>query len=230
MRSMVFAEALLPEGWRRDVRVEVDADGRIATVTPDAAPGRLVALPGMPDLHSHAFQRGMAGLTEHAGASDDSFWTWRELMYRFLAHLTPEDVEAIATLAYAEMLEGGFTRVGEFHYLHHAPDGTPHADRAEMAVRIAAAAQASTSPCCRPSMPMARSAAHRPCRASAASSMTSTASRRWWRAAAAPSPACPAPISALRRIPCAPRRSRRSVPSPPWRGAANRCTSMPPSR
>ncbi|MBR0657709.1 formimidoylglutamate deiminase [Neoroseomonas oryzicola] len=142
MRSMVFAEALLPEGWRRDVRVEVDADGRIATVTPDAAPGRLVALPGMPDLHSHAFQRGMAGLTEHAGASDDSFWTWRELMYRFLAHLTPEDVEAIATLAYAEMLEGGFTRVGEFHYLHHAPDGTPHADRAEMAVRIAAAAQA----------------------------------------------------------------------------------------
>ncbi|NMJ40710.1 formimidoylglutamate deiminase [Roseomonas sp. JC162] len=142
MRSMVFAEALLPEGWRRDVHVEVDADGRIATVTPDAAPGRLVALPGMPDLHSHAFQRGMAGLTEHAGASDDSFWTWRELMYRFLAHLTPEDVEAIATLAYAEMLEGGFTRVGEFHYLHHDPDGTPYADRAEMAARITAAARA----------------------------------------------------------------------------------------
>ncbi|CAH0263716.1 formimidoylglutamate deiminase [Roseomonas sp. CECT 9278] len=142
MRSMVFAEALLPEGWRRDVRVEVDADGRIATVTADAGAGRLIALPGMPDLHSHAFQRGMAGLTEHAGASDDSFWTWRALMYRFLEHLTPEDVESIATLAYAEMLEGGFTRVGEFHYLHHAADGTPHADRAEMAFRIAAAAQA----------------------------------------------------------------------------------------
>lgn len=142
MRSMVFAEALLPEGWRRDVRVDVDAQGRIAAVVPDAQPGRFVALPGMPNLHSHAFQRGMAGLTEHAGASDDSFWTWRELMYRFLAQLTPEDVEAIATLAYAEMLERGFTRVGEFHYLHHAPDGAPYADRAEMGTRIAAAAQA----------------------------------------------------------------------------------------
>ena len=142
MRKMVFAEALLPEGWRRDVRVEIDAEGRIAAVTPDAEPGRLVALPGLPNLHSHAFQRGMAGLTEHAGDSEDSFWTWRELMYRFLAHLTPDDVEAIATLAYAEMLEAGFTRVGEFHYLHHAPDGAPYADRAEMAVRIAAAAAA----------------------------------------------------------------------------------------
>ena len=103
MRKMVFAEALLPEGWRRDVRVEIDAEGRIAAVTPDAEPGRLVALPGLPNLHSHAFQRGMAGLTEHAGDSEDSFWTWRELMYRFLAHLTPDDVEAIATLAYAEI-------------------------------------------------------------------------------------------------------------------------------
>ncbi len=143
MRKMVFAEALLPEGWRRDVRVEINEEGRIATVTPQAEPGRLVAIPGLPNLHSHAFQRGMAGLTEHAGDSEDSFWTWRELMYRFLAHLTPEDIEAIATLAYAEMLESGFTRVGEFHYLHHAPDGTPYADRAEMAARIAAAAQAS---------------------------------------------------------------------------------------
>lgn len=142
MRSMVFAEALLPEGWRSDVRIDVDTQGRIASVTPDAAPGCFVAIPGLPNLHSHAFQRGMAGLTEHAGDSEDSFWTWRELMYRFLAHLTPEDVEAIATLAYVEMLEGGFTRVGEFHYLHHAPDGLPYSDRAEMATRIAAAAEA----------------------------------------------------------------------------------------
>ncbi|MBR0648883.1 formimidoylglutamate deiminase [Roseomonas terrae] len=140
MRKLVFSEALLPDGWRRDVRIEIQADGRIASVTPDAEPGRLVALPGLPNLHSHAFQRGMAGLTEHAGDSEDSFWTWRELMYRFLAHLTPDDVEAIATLAYAEMLEAGFTRVGEFHYLHHAPDGSRYADHAEMAARIAAAA------------------------------------------------------------------------------------------
>lgn len=142
MRKLVFSEALLPEGWRRNVRVEIDGEGRIAAVTPDAEAGRLIAVPGLPNLHSHAFQRGMAGLTEHAGDSEDSFWTWRALMYRFLAHLTPDDVEAIATLAYAEMLEAGFTRVGEFHYLHHDPDGTPYANRAEMATRIAAAAQA----------------------------------------------------------------------------------------
>lgn len=142
MSGIDFAEALLPDGWHRDVRIEFGEDGRIASIAQGNGGGRLVALPGLPNLHSHAFQRGMAGLTEHAGDGTDSFWTWRELMYRFLAHLTPEDVEAIATLAYAEMLEAGFTRVGEFHYLHHAPDGTPYADRAEMAVRIAAAAAA----------------------------------------------------------------------------------------
>ena len=147
MRSLILSHALLPEGWRRDVLVGIDADGRIATVRPDARDTAAerhdaIALPGLPNLHSHAFQRGMAGLSEHAGAADDSFWTWRELMYRFLARLTPDDVEAIATLAYAEMLESGFTRVGEFHYLHHDPDGHPYADRAEMAARIAAAAEA----------------------------------------------------------------------------------------
>lgn len=85
----------------------------------------------------------MAGLTEIGGQSGDSFWSWRELMYRFLAHLQPEAVQAIAEQAYVEMLESGFTRVGEFHYLHHAADGTPYANRAEMAERIAAAAQGS---------------------------------------------------------------------------------------
>lgn len=142
MRKMRFAEALLPDGWARDVAVEVDEAGRIARVATGEPGGRLIAVPGLGNLHSHAFQRGMAGLAEHAGEAEDSFWTWRELMYRFLAQLTPEDVEAIATLAYAEMLEGGFTRVGEFHYLHHAPDGTPYANPAEMAARIAAAAEA----------------------------------------------------------------------------------------
>jgi len=142
MREMVFAEALLPRGWVRDVAIQVDGDGRIASITPGEAGGTLIAVPGLANLHSHAFQRGLAGLTEHAGDAEDSFWTWRELMYRFLAHLTPEDVEAIATLAYAEMLEGGFTRVGEFHYLHHAPDGSAYANIAEMAERIAAAAHA----------------------------------------------------------------------------------------
>jgi formiminoglutamate deiminase len=142
MRKMAFSAALLPGGWARDVAVEWTEDGRIARVTTGEPGGTLIAVPGLANLHSHAFQRGMAGLTEHAGEAEDSFWTWRELMYRFLAHLSPADVEAIATLAYAEMLEAGFTRVGEFHYLHHAPDGGAYANIAEMAERIGAAAAA----------------------------------------------------------------------------------------
>jgi len=136
--------ALLPSGWARDVRIEC-AHGTITSVTADAArtqdAQRLgVVVPGLGNLHSHAFQRAMAGLTETGGASGDSFWSWRTLMYRFLDRLQPDDVEAIAELAYMEMLESGFTRVGEFHYLHHAPDGRAYDDPAEMASRIAAAA------------------------------------------------------------------------------------------
>lgn len=143
-RSLFFDHALLPDGWRRAVRLTV-ADGVIAAVQADAprdgaetVPG--LALPGLPNLHCHTFQRGMAGLAERRGPAGDSFWTWREVMYRFLGRLTPEDVEAIAAFAYAEMLERGFTAVGEFHYLHHGADGTPYAELGEMAFRIAAAA------------------------------------------------------------------------------------------
>jgi len=142
--TLHFAEAMLPEGWARDVRVTV-ADGVIASVEKGvAARGgderHAAALPGMPNLHSHAFQRGMAGLAEAAGPGDDSFWTWREVMYLFAARVSPDDLAAIAAMAYAEMLETGFTRVGEFHYLHHAPDGAPYADRAAMSAAIVAAA------------------------------------------------------------------------------------------
>ena len=137
-------QALLAQGWASDVRITVTA-GRITSLQPGVAAqpgdGRVhVLLPGLPNLHSHAFQRGMAGLTEIGGGDGDSFWSWRELMYRFLARLRPEAVEAIAAQAYMEMLEAGFTRVGEFHYLHHDADGGPYADRAEMSARIAAAA------------------------------------------------------------------------------------------
>ena len=97
-------------------------------------------VPGLPNLHSHAFQRAMAGLTEQRGAETDSFWTWREQMYRFVERLTPDDLEAIAAQAYMEMLEAGFTWVAEFHYLHHQPDGRPYDNVAEMAQRIVAAA------------------------------------------------------------------------------------------
>src|SRR3989440_8027489 len=142
-RTFTFDNALLPSGWARDVHVTV-GDGVIVDV---AAGGRGeigerisgIALPGLPNLHCHAFQRGMAGLAERRGPVNDSFWTWREIMYRFLAALTPDDVEAIAAFAYMEMLEAGFTSVGEFHYLHHDPDGRPYADLGEMAARIAAA-------------------------------------------------------------------------------------------
>lgn len=144
--SLWFEHALLPTGWTRHVRVTL-AKGRIGSVQADV-PARdhderhTIALPGMPNVHSHAFQRGMAGLTERPGPGDDDFWTWREAMYRFLDRLTPDDVEAIAAQAYVEMLETGFTRVGEFHYLHHAADGTAYDNPAEMAERIAAAADA----------------------------------------------------------------------------------------
>ncbi len=143
-----FAErALLPDGWARDVRIEVDSLGAIAAVTPDADPAgaeRLAGpvVPGMPNLHSHAFQRALAGLAER-GLGEDSFWTWREVMYRFVGRLAPEQVEAIAAQLYVEMLKAGYTAVGEFHYLHHAPDGRPYADPAEMARRVLAAAQRS---------------------------------------------------------------------------------------
>ena len=143
-----FAEnALLAEGWARDVVFKVDGSGLISGVTADARPGaaqRLgsVVVPGMANLHSHAFQRAMAGLAEQRGDSADSFWTWRRTMYGFLDRLTPDDVEAIAALVCSEMLEAGFTTLGEFHYLHHDPAGRPYDDPAEMAGRIVAAAAA----------------------------------------------------------------------------------------
>nr|WP_316626897.1 formimidoylglutamate deiminase [uncultured Brevundimonas sp.] len=142
-RSLWFQAALLPDGWAKGVRIGL-AQGRIATLETgvERAPGEAdhgVALPGMTNLHSHAFQRAMAGLTEARGPSDDDFWTWRALMYRFLDRGGPEEIEAITALAFMEMLEGGFTRVCEFHYLHNDPSGAPYADIAEIAGRIVAA-------------------------------------------------------------------------------------------
>jgi len=144
MTSLHFEQALLPEGWADDVRIRI-ADGLIVSVERNAAPAVTDArhgagLPGMPNLHSHAFQRGMAGLAETRGPAGDSFWTWREIMYRFVERLTPDDLRAVAALAFVEMLEGGFTRVGEFHYLHHDRDGRAYGDPAETSAAIAAAA------------------------------------------------------------------------------------------
>ncbi|MCB2132069.1 MAG: formimidoylglutamate deiminase, partial [Rhodobacteraceae bacterium] len=142
---MIFAKrALLPSGWVGNVRVTVDG-GRIASVTAGAAPAAGDArvdtlLPALANLHSHAFQRAMAGMTEYRAAGRESFWTWRDLMYRFLDRLTPEQVEAIAAQVQVEMLEAGFASVGEFHYVHHQPGGAPYRDIAELSSRIMAAA------------------------------------------------------------------------------------------
>ena len=144
MASLWFESALLPAGWARGVRITSSA-GRIEQVLTDTQPQppderHAIALPGLPNVHSHAFQRGLAGLTERRAAGADSFWSWRELMYHFLERMGPEQLEAISTLCFAEMLEAGFTHVGEFHYLHHDCDGRAFADPGELAGRIAAAA------------------------------------------------------------------------------------------
>ncbi|MBT9466000.1 formimidoylglutamate deiminase [Hydrogenophaga sp.] len=145
MNTLFAQDALLPTGWARHVLLQWNAQGQLTAVTPHSPPGNApqVAgplIPGLPNLHSHAFQRAMAGLTEFRGAAQDSFWSWRTLMYRFAARLSPEQVEAIATWLYIEMLEAGYTSVCEFHYLHHSADGTPYADAAELSKALLRAA------------------------------------------------------------------------------------------
>ncbi|MDJ0824268.1 MAG: formimidoylglutamate deiminase [Rhodobacter sp.] len=145
MQTLWAGTVLLPSGWAKDVQVEIDAGGRLVSVAPGVPAEGLrldILLPAPANLHSHAFQRAMAGLTERRGPGGrDSFWTWRELMYRFVDRLSPEHVEAIAAFAYVEMLEAGYASVGEFHYLHHAKGGTCYASIGEMSERIVAASQ-----------------------------------------------------------------------------------------
>lgn len=152
MSSRLFhaENAWLPEGWQRDVRFEIDSGRHLAgalldvrrdTHTRAEEPlGRWV-VPGMPNLHSHAFQRAMAGLAEGRGDPQDSFWTWREVMYAFAGTVGPDELRAIATQLYVEMLKAGYTQVCEFHYLHHQPDGKPYADPAAMSLALVDAAQ-----------------------------------------------------------------------------------------
>jgi formimidoylglutamate deiminase len=134
--------ALLPDGWAEDVTVTISDNGHISALTPAPADHSVdILLPAPANVHSHAFQRAMAGLTERRGSGgQDTFWTWRQLMYRFLDHLTPDDVQAITAKVQMEMLESGYAAVGEFHYLHHQPGGIPYDDPAEMSARICAAA------------------------------------------------------------------------------------------
>lgn len=149
-RHFHAGNAWFADGWRHDVRFEIDSGryypGALLDVHSDAAAdgaeplGRWV-LPGIPNLHSHAFQRAMAGLAERRGDPADSFWTWREVMYTFAGKLGPDDLRAIAAQLYVEMLKAGYTHVCEFHYLHHQPDGKPYADHAAMSLALIDAAQ-----------------------------------------------------------------------------------------
>jgi formimidoylglutamate deiminase len=142
---VIFAkQALLDGGWVANVRLAVTS-GTIQSITvgakPDATDVRVdTLLPALSNLHSHSFQRAMAGMTEYRARSRDSFWTWRDLMYRFVNRMTPEQIEAIAALVFMEMQEAGYAAVGEFHYVHHQHDGTAYDNVAELSERIFAAA------------------------------------------------------------------------------------------
>jgi len=146
-RSSYCADlALLPSGWARNVRIDVDANGSIEGIEPDSTGDGATRLsgavvPGMPNVHSHAFQRALAGRLERPASGRDNFWTWREGMYDLASRVNPDDVQSIAEYLYVEMLEAGYTSVGEFHYLHNDPKGAPYATRTEMSDRIAAAAR-----------------------------------------------------------------------------------------
>ncbi|MGI9521950.1 MAG: formimidoylglutamate deiminase, partial [Hyphomicrobiaceae bacterium] len=145
MTALFASQALLPNGWMNNVLVEINADGTIGNMTPASAPAAGarnvgILIPAPVNVHSHAFQRAMAGLTERRGPDpSDSFWTWRQLMFRFLDRLTPDHVEAIAAFVQMEMLEAGYAANVEFHYLHHQPGGLPYDNLSEMADRIVAA-------------------------------------------------------------------------------------------
>ena len=144
MQTIFAKQAFLASGWAKNLRLSVQ-DGRIFGVEADTSQqnGDIhvdTLLPALANLHSHSFQRAMAGMTEYRLAGRDSFWTWRDLMYRFTAHLTPDMVEAIAALVFMEMQEAGYASVGEFHYIHHQADGTPYDNLGELSARICAAA------------------------------------------------------------------------------------------
>ena len=148
MASELFApHILLSDGWHDDVRLTLDDDGTIIALAADAHPAGAAVLggpviPGMPDIHCHAFQRAMAGLAERAAPGGDDFWGWRRLMYDLQARLDPDGIRAVATQLYVELLKQGYTAVGEFHYLHHQPGGAPYAQPSELSVAVVSAALA----------------------------------------------------------------------------------------
>ena len=141
MTCVHIAQALLPTGWAKNVRISIDDTGFISNIEADIPYGNSgCMLPGVANLHSHAHQRAMAGLAERAGSTDDSFWTWRKIMYQFLQTIEPEHLNAIASQLYLEMLKAGYTHVAEFQYLHHQPNGQHYSNPAEMSLQTLQAA------------------------------------------------------------------------------------------
>ena len=145
-RRLHARAALLPQGWTEHVVIEIDGSGTILSVESDVSDADAErcagpVIPAMPNVHSHAFQRALAGRTGHASpAHEDSFWTWRETMYAFLDRIDADVFAAIAAQAYVEMAKAGYGTVAEFHYVHHDPNGQPYADPAELSWRIVGAA------------------------------------------------------------------------------------------
>ncbi|MDG1707630.1 MAG: amidohydrolase family protein, partial [Emcibacteraceae bacterium] len=136
MKRIIFENAYLASGWSENVLVEINAEGEIADVVENySGEGDTIsgyALPGINNVHSHAFQRAMAGLAEYSTSTTDSFWTWRDIMYKFAEKISAEDLKAIAAQLYIEMLKAGYVSVSEFHYLHNAPDGAMDMSQAIM--------------------------------------------------------------------------------------------------
>lgn len=142
MNTLHFESALLPDGWVNNVRISIDINGTISNIEKGiSGANNGCLLPGIANLHSHAHQRAIAGLTERAGSTDDSFWTWRKTMYQFLQTIQPEHLHAIASQLYVEMLKSGYTRVAEFQYLHHQPNGQHYDNPAEMSLQTMQAAK-----------------------------------------------------------------------------------------
>ena len=141
--AFLYRSALVGQQWQNNVKISVSDDGLIESIESnlDYEVPEIVAVPGMVNVHSHAFQRGFAGLSEHRTATNDSFWTWRKLMYDFVGRLTPDEVYLIASQLYREMLSAGYTWVGEFHYLHNEVGGKTYSNIAEMSDAIHRAAQ-----------------------------------------------------------------------------------------
>lgn len=150
MLRFVADHLLTPAGWASPGLLEVGAHGRITRAEaghdPEATRLAGFVVPGVPNLHSHAFQRALSGRTEHRGATVDSFWTWREAMYNLALRIRPEEARAVAAQLYVECLEAGMTGVGEFHYLHHAPDGGRYAEPAELSLQLLEAAKDAALP------------------------------------------------------------------------------------